>query len=297
MSIAVAPGEVLPEDLDIFILDDNGLAAVPFSIVYGVYRKTGAGLVLVSGTDSLVPQEDTSVTGRFVPTFQMPTTAEFGEYRIIWKIQLFSTSQEQVTVQDFSVIDSSQKPSIYSATELSLMKKLRVVLRDNNPDRNYHFRPPAWEHMRDGATHHFGYIWEDEELKCFLELGVYAYNLGSPFTMFTLANITSNPSVQYPVIISAAALAINAVALNWVADEFDYSIGGKSLTIEKSSKYASLKDQFDEEFSRVLEDKRRIRHVGGVVQRSRAVLVSGGSIPSLSSRALRYALGYVTPWI
>ena len=41
--------------------------------------------------------------------------------------------------------------------------------------------------------------------------------------------------------------------LNWVADEFDYSIGGISLTIDKSSKYESLYQAMSDQFDKQLE--------------------------------------------
>ena len=45
--------------------------------------------------------------------------------------------------------------------------------------------------------------------------------------------------------------ALQALRINWIADEFDYSIGGVSLNVEKSSKYEaayqSTVDQFDKQ--------------------------------------------------
>jgi hypothetical protein len=61
--------------------------------------------------------------------------------------------------------------------------------------------------------------------------------------------------------------AIFALMMNWVADEFSYSIGGVSLDIDKSSKYESLyqamSDQFDKQLERA---KNTVKIVKGLQQ-------------------------------
>ena len=284
------PGDVASA-LDIFVRDPNGLAVTPALITYGVFRKSGADLILVSGTAELPPQTD--AIGHYMATWQVPLDAMLGEYRIIWRIQLQDDGRVDTAVQDFSV--GSVTTPTRSASRMQAMQWLRTLLRDNNPDRNYSFRPPAKEHMRDGMTHHFGYIWEDEELDIFLNMGAAAWGLASPQSNVSVDGL--KPAEMYPVCVAAAAMAANAVAFNWVADEFDYSIGGKSLTIEKSSKYQSLVDSLNTKFESLIEQKRKVRHVGGVVQRSRSITISGGSASALSAQAIRYATAYMTPWM
>ena len=66
----------------------------------------------------------------------------------------------------------------------------------------------------------------------------------------------------------AASYACAAAALNWVADEFAYSVSGISLDLEKSSKYESLKGNFEERFQQRLElAKKTVRIVKGLQQR------------------------------
>jgi hypothetical protein len=61
--------------------------------------------------------------------------------------------------------------------------------------------------------------------------------------------------------------ALMALIINWIADEFDYSIGGVSLTIEKSSKYESayqaINDQFDKQLERA---KQTVKSIKGLQQ-------------------------------
>ena len=44
---------------------------------------------------------------------------------------------------------------------------------------------------------------------------------------------------------------------NWIADEFDYSIGGVSLSLERSSKYESLKSNAEGQLDKASEAKAR----------------------------------------
>jgi hypothetical protein len=61
--------------------------------------------------------------------------------------------------------------------------------------------------------------------------------------------------------------ALFAVMLNWVADEFDYSIGGISLTVEKSSKYESAYNAISDQFDKQLEKaKLTVKIIAGLQQ-------------------------------
>jgi len=61
--------------------------------------------------------------------------------------------------------------------------------------------------------------------------------------------------------------ALFALMVCWISDEFDYSIGGVSLTIERSSKYESaynaMKDSFDTQLERA---KATVKHIRGLQQ-------------------------------
>ena len=51
-----------------------------------------------------------------------------------------------------------------------------------------------------------------------------------------------------------AAMALQA---NWIVDEFDYSIGGISLNLDKSSRYDGLKSSAEGLWSQAVEMKAR----------------------------------------
>jgi len=130
------------------------------------------------------------------------------------------------------------------------------MLVSNSPDRNYHFRPPAHEETINQFNRVFGYIWEDEEMKEYLERSLDSISLAPPYTPFgTLDNLaTRYPAWRTLLLTGAMIHAIQALRLNWIADEFSYSIGGVSLDIDKSSKYegalSTAADQFDKQLEK-----------------------------------------------
>jgi hypothetical protein len=69
------------------------------------------------------------------------------------------------------------------------------------------------------------------------------------------------------VIMRAAAFACGAVTLNWIVDEFGYSLSGVSLDLEKSSKYESMKNNFLQEWDKSRElIKASIKIIKGLQQ-------------------------------
>lgn len=161
------------------------------------------------------------------------------------------------------------------------------MLRDNNPDRNYRFRPPSSEKFLQMQAQVFGYIWEDYELYEYLLMSVDFFNTAPPVTGITLSNMPDR--WRAPILLKAASLACGALALNWIADEFDYSISGVSLSIEKSSKYQSMKESFENEYDKVLDlTKRSIKIIKGLRQPRYGIGISSAlgpySRPGVQSR-------------
>ena len=150
-----------------------------------------------------------------------------------------------------------------------MIRRLRILTRDNDPDRNYHFRPPAHETTVSQYNRVFGYIWEDAELQEYLLRSLDMISAAPPRTAFTniQSMIQSFPDWRTLLLNGAMMHAIFALMLNWVADEFDYSIGGVSLTIDKSSKYESLYQTMSDQFDKQLEKaKATVKIVKGLQQ-------------------------------
>jgi hypothetical protein len=65
----------------------------------------------------------------------------------------------------------------------------------------------------------------------------------------------------------AANYALLALMINWIAEEFDYSIGGVSLNLDKSSKYEAAANNYKDLFESQLERaKQTIKIVKGLQQ-------------------------------
>jgi hypothetical protein len=148
------------------------------------------------------------------------------------------------------------------------LQRSRVVVA-NSPDRNYHFRPPAHEETVNQYSRVFGYIWEDAELKEFLERALDAVIAAPPRTPFT--NISElgrwRPEWRTLLLTGAANYALLALMINWIAEEFDYSIGGVSLNLDKSSKYEAAANNYKDLFESQLERaKQTIKIVKGLQQ-------------------------------
>jgi hypothetical protein len=145
----------------------------------------------------------------------------------------------------------------------------RNYLVSNSPDRNYHFRPPEAEGNIGAYNRVFGYVWLDNELFEYLERGMDWWNMMPPSTGgFTLDQmVQQKPEWRTAVLWEAITHACFALACNWVVDEFDYSIGGVSLSIEKSSKYESLKQNAESQFDKAAEAKARtVKFLRGIQQ-------------------------------
>ena len=264
-------------DLKIFLVDELGVpcdaAEISYAIFYVDDRMGPPGIEVLVG-----PAERTPVNpsvGEYYAALMVPPGAQWGDYRIRWTFRKTLADEEQQVVQEFGVADPTAPGAgggnrHLSTCEQDLVDKLRVMLRDNNPDRNYHFRPPEQEGEIKKYNRVFGYVWEDFELLCYLEMALDWFNAMPPETegIRTLNNLCAQKPVWRTFILWGAAVhALFALSINWVHDEFDYSIGGISLSIERSSKYESLKQNAEGQLDKATEAKARtVKFIRGLQQ-------------------------------
>ena len=140
----------------------------------------------------------------------------------------------------------------------------------NSPDRNYRFMPPKSEGEVGCYNQVFGYIWEDAEFAEYLEIALWKWNAHPPETE-ELSNLDilcqQKPAWKASILWGALVNAAQALAYNWTANEFDYSIGGISLNLEKSSKYMDLKRNAEEQWDKLTEAKARTtKYMRGLAQ-------------------------------
>lgn len=268
MSVAFYRGQQLgSDDLNIYLESNSGYPANAAEIYYALYDFTTGEEVLL-GAPKRNPANPS--VGCYYASIIVPLDANIGDYRVRWTFREVLGGPLHQVVQEFAVIDkATSSTSIYTCCEEDMIRRLRILLRDNNPDRNYHFRPPAHETTIQQFNQVFGYIWEDDELQEYLFRSLDMISASPPRTPFTSCDqlVQLYPEWRTLLLNGAMMHALLALMINWIADEFDYSIGGVNLTIEKSSKYESayqaMNDQFDKQLERA---KQTVKVIKGLQQ-------------------------------
>jgi len=255
------------EDLNIFLENANNTPSNAAEITYALYDNT-TGMEVLLGSPTRIPVNPS--VGEYFASVIIPLDANIGAYRVRWTFRETVGGPIQQVVQEFDCIDKATiLSSNYTDVEADLVRRLRILLRDNKPDRNYHFRPPAHEETVTQFNKVFGFIWEDAELDEYLQRAMDQVTAAPPRTPFQNLDqfVQTRPEWRTLLLNGAMMHALFAVMLNWISDEFDYSIGGVSLTIEKSSKYESaysaIKDSWESQLERA---KQTVKIISGLQQ-------------------------------
>ena len=150
-----------------------------------------------------------------------------------------------------------------------ILQQSRVVV-SNSPDRYYHFRPPEYEGNLNQYNQVFGNIWEDAELHQYLLRALDWWNMFPPRTaeLNTLDKLyQQKPEWRTAIYWGAITHACFALSINWTADEFEYSIGGVSLSLNRSAQYETLKQNSEGQFDKASEAKARtVKFIRGLQQ-------------------------------
>jgi len=271
MAVAFQPGqELVRGDLDIYIKDRASAPFDPAEITYAIYWVDPGppeAEVLI-GAVGRIPTNP--AVGEYYAALIVPIGATIGTYRIRWTIREAVGTPLMQVVQEWAVVlATTAVASPYTVQEQEMIDTLRVMLRDNDPDRNYHFRPPEHEEDIGDYNRIFGYVWTDAELYQYLLRSIDWWDMFPPRTYVSTvaALVGQNPGWRTAIYYGAMMFALMALAINWVHEEFDYSIGGVSLSIEKSSKYESLKSNAEGQFDKAVEAKQRtVKFIRGLQQ-------------------------------
>lgn len=248
-------------DLDIFLTNSSGNVSDAAEITYALYYvdPTPPETEVLIGDPARVP-ENPSV-GEYYASVRIPPTASYGSYRIRWSLKELVNSPVQTVVQEFEIVSDALSINVrMTDAEKEMVDKLRLLLRDQNPDKYYHFRPPEHESSIGAYNRVFGQVWEDVEFLEYLERALDWWNMQPPETE-NLKNMTQlvqqKPAWRTPILQGAIQFAAMALQANWIVDEFDYSIGGISLSLDRSSKYEGLKSSAEQMWSMSVEAKAR----------------------------------------
>jgi len=208
-----------PDGLTITVRDASDTLIDPYLLRYAVFDYT-TGIEVLIGSPVNTPIR--ASLGRYYASVVLPADSNIGVWRIRWTIQETAVDPVYESVEEFQVVGDSTIVSFTGDVNLdALLHSLRIILRDNNPDRNYRFRPPASEKFIQGQTQVFGFIWEDEELLEYLYMAVDDFNSRPPTTGIEFFNLWGTERRwRTTIIMRAAAFACFAIAMNWIADEF-----------------------------------------------------------------------------
>jgi hypothetical protein len=261
MATTYTPGKTLGRgDLDIFLTDANenptNAAEIYFSLHYLSPGPPETEVLI--GLPQRSPVNPT--VGEYYAAIMVPPSATLGTYRIRWFLRQYVNSTQQQVVQEFQVTDpdSGLNTVNYSQAQTEMMSRLRMALRDHFPSRNYRFSPPEYEGDINQYNRIFGQVWEDNELLEYLLWSLDWWNMFPPMTnsVNTIDLLVNQwPSWRTVIMWGAISHACFALSMNWIHEEFSYSIGGISLDIERSSKYQSLMDSANSQFDKATEAK------------------------------------------
>lgn len=227
MSVVFNPGQTIGQgDLDIFLTNAGGFPANAYSITYAIYYVAPGPpeTEVLIGSATRTPVNPT--VGEYYASLTVPAMATPGDYRIRWTFQQFAGSPPQQVVMEWGVVSAGLiAVGAYSTLTQGMIDKLRLLLRDQNPDKWYHFRPPEAEGNIGAYNRVFGQVWEDRELYEYLERGMDWWNMMPPNTGgFTLDQmVQQKPEWRTAVLWDAITHACFALACNWVVDEFSVS--------------------------------------------------------------------------
>jgi hypothetical protein len=269
MSVAFVRGQITSRnDLNIFLRNGAGYPSNAADITYAIYDYT-AGVEVLIGPAERVPINP--ALGEYYASFEIPFDANIGDYRIRWTFKETQNSQPAQCVQEFDITlgGIAATNSSYGVTIDNLIERLRIYLRDNNPDRNYHFRPPTGEGTINQYNRVFGYIWENDELNEYIDAGTNLVMMYPPRTPFNGVEdmLHTRPDWRTLVLTASMMFALQALMINWISEEFDYSIGGISLGIERASKYQAAKENAETQFDKYIESaKKTVKIIKGLSQ-------------------------------
>lgn len=277
------------DGLQIVLRERDGILRNAAEIYFNIYDFT-------TGTEVLLPPTNRAPVnagvGEYYTAFVVPQDANLGKYRIRWFFRKNVNSPQVQAVSEFDVVaDTTQIVTLpgVTAVEVDLVRALRIMLRDNNPDRNYHFSPPTSEETINQFTRVFGYLWEDYELLEFLRVSLDGLNMYPPMTFYrSLDELISRNRAWRTVLLQGAMVhAITAIALNWIVDDFEYNIGGVSLSINKADKYQSMSGEIYSRLSdQITAAKETVKIFKGLQQSRYGVGIRSSFGPSVGRGAL-----------
>jgi hypothetical protein len=129
MAVAFFKGQQLgPEDLNICLENASGTPSNAAEIYYSLYDfTTGREALLGAPRRSPASPE----VGKYYASIIIPLDANIGVYRVRWTFRETLGGQVHQAIQEFEVIDKSIMSLSMTGCEEDLIRRLRIMLRDN----------------------------------------------------------------------------------------------------------------------------------------------------------------------
>lgn len=131
MSATFVRGSVVGRgDLDLFTVDNLNQPVNVFEISYAIYDAT-TGVDVLIGSDARAPINPD--VGEYYAALEIPANARPGLYRIRWRFRETALSPEVVIMEEFTVLENEtvNPLSLYSPIVIDMIRRLRILLRDN----------------------------------------------------------------------------------------------------------------------------------------------------------------------
>ena len=251
-----------PGDLALLVRDSNGALTDPVSLTYSIFsiNPQNGGASLVAGPQSAPARAG---QGAFYVNITVPTNWQ-GQYQLQWQLKMFASSPVDTIMEDFFVqsvnpasssfeapsVIIAQNPTVVNQKYAKVVMQVRELLSDENPDRNYHFRPPTPGKIVAGYTTRVGYIWTDVTILRMINTSISILNWFNKKNIYSFTIDTIPLDWGNIASLKAASLCLTKEAARWQADGFNYSLNGISLDLNKAEGYRALASdlsaQFDE---------------------------------------------------
>jgi hypothetical protein len=249
-----------PGDLGIAVRQANGALMDPAVITYTIFSVDDQGLQTLATAPQLIPQR--SGLGTYFVNMTIPTVWK-GRFELVWYLTQFPGGAEDTVHEEFEVtqIDpattSFEAPSVLIAQRPGMSKlmaerimRVRELLSDENPDRNYHFRPPTQGTTVAGFNSRVGYIWTDSTIIGMLRFAIQQINTANPMNLYHFTVESAPPAWAEACCLGAAVRCLSKEAARWAEEGgWSYSLNGVSLGIDKAAQYQSLADSLRSEFN------------------------------------------------
>ena len=269
-------------DLGLNIRGLNGGLTDPYSISYSIFSVGTDGLRTLVSAPNMSPTRN--ATGVYYIGGNIPTTWE-GRYDLIWTLRQTNTDAPRNITEEFEVVRIDPATSSFEAPSVLVSKrpglnptlvdgimKVREILSDENPDRNYHFRPPTPGIAVANFNLRVGFIWTDSTIIRMLQTATSIVNTANPMNLYSYTYETAPVDWRNIINIGAAGLCLTKEAARWAAEGMEYSLNGVSLSLNKAGEYQSLSTDLSTQFNAIIPNLTANRPVSSGLRQQRWLL-------------------------